>query len=81
MIDSGESDAKILAVPVADPRFKNYTSLKDINPHTLEEIKHFWTTYKQLQNKVVTIDTVRDADDAKKVVLEACELYKKENQK
>jgi inorganic pyrophosphatase len=36
MIDNGESDAKIIAVPVEDPRFKNTNDLSDINPHTLK---------------------------------------------
>lgn len=78
MIDDGESDAKILAVPVKDPRFKNVQDLKDVNPHTIEEIKHFFETYKQIQKKEVTIPTVRDAAAAKAVIAEAVELYKKE---
>lgn len=78
MIDSGESDAKIIAVPVDDPRFAHVHDLKDINQHTLKEIEHFWLTYKQVQKKVVTIESTRDAAAAKAVVLEAVDLYKKE---
>lgn len=78
MIDSGESDAKIIAVPVDDPRFAHVTDLKDINQHTLKEIEHFWLTYKQVQKKVVTIESTRDAESARAVVNEAVELYKKE---
>ncbi len=78
MIDDGESDAKIIAVPVKDPRFKNIKDLSDINPHTLEEIKHFFETYKQIQKKEVSIPTVRGVKEALAVVLEGVELYKKE---
>jgi inorganic pyrophosphatase len=78
MIDDGESDAKIIAVPTKDPRFKEVKDLADINPHTIEEIKHFFETYKQIQNKVVTIPTIRDAKSAKEVIKEGVELYKKE---
>lgn len=78
MIDSGEGDAKIIAVPTGDPRFKNIKSLKDVNEHTLKEIEHFFLTYKQIQKKVVTIDSTRDVEDAKNVIKEAIELYKKE---
>ena len=78
MIDNGESDAKIIAVPVEDPRFKNVMDLKDVNPHTIEEIKHFFETYKQIQKKIVTVPTIRDAKAAKEVITEAIELYKKE---
>ena len=76
MVDGGESDAKIIAVPTGDPRFKNVQSLKDINEHTLKEIEHFFLTYKQIQKKTVTIDSVRDVIDAKNVIKEGVELYK-----
>ena len=78
MIDDGESDAKIIAVPVKDPRFKNVKDLSDINPHTIEEIKHFFETYKQIQKKAVTIPTVRGVKEAMAVVEEGVALYKKE---
>jgi inorganic pyrophosphatase len=81
MIDNGESDAKIIAVPVDDPRFKNVQDLADVNPHTIKEIEHFFVTYKAIQKKIVTIPTIRDAKAAKEVVLEGMELYKKENSK
>lgn len=78
MIDDGESDAKIIAVPVKDPRFNEIKDLNDVNPHTIEEIKHFFETYKQIQKKTVTIPTVRDAQAAKEVIVESIALYKKE---
>lgn len=78
MIDDGESDAKILAVPVKDPRFNDIKDLSDVNPHTIEEIKHFFETYKQIQKKTVTIPTIRDAKAAKEVIEESVALYKKE---
>lgn len=78
MIDDGESDAKILAVPVKDPRWNDVKDLADVNPHTIDEIKHFFETYKQIQKKTVTVPTIRDAASAKEVVLESIELYKKE---
>jgi inorganic pyrophosphatase len=76
MIDSGESDAKIIAVPVGDPRFSTVNDLSDINPHFIKEVTHFYENYKKLQNKVVTIPTVRDAKAAKEVILESVALYK-----
>ena len=78
MIDDGESDGKIIAVPVKDPRWSEVKDLTDINAHTIEEIKHFFETYKQIQKKTVTIPTIRDAKAAKDVITEGIELYKKE---
>lgn len=81
MIDSGESDAKIIAVPVSDPRFSEVQDLSDVNKHFIKEVTHFYENYKKLQNKEVTIPTIRDASAAKEVILEAIELYKKEFKK
>lgn len=81
MIDGGESDAKIVAVPVGDPRFNKVISLKDVNEHTLKEIEHFFLTYKQVQKKVVTISGIRDVEDAKNTIKEGVELYKQEFKK
>ena len=55
MLDSGEADDKIIAVPVDDPRWNDVKDLKDLNAHTLKEIEHFYSTYKKLQNKEVVI--------------------------
>lgn len=75
MIDSGDSDAKIIAVPVDDPRWAEVKDIKDINPHTLKEIEHFYLTYKNLQNKVVTIDSIEGKGAAMQAFTRACELY------
>src|SRR3989344_72737 len=56
MIDSGENDYKVIGVPIGDPRFAHVKDVSDVNPHTLKEIKHFFETYKGLQEKVVTIE-------------------------
>ena len=75
MIDCGDSDAKIVAVPVDDPRWKNVKDLTDVNPHTIAEIEHFFLTYKQLQKKIVTIDSIEGADKAKAAFERAKKLY------
>lgn len=76
MIDSGESDAKIIAVPTKDPRFDHVQDLHDLAPHFIKEVTHFYENYKKLQNKEVTIPSVRAKDGAIAVVQEAVELYK-----
>ncbi len=83
MIDSGENDAKIIAVPVDDPRFAKIQDLADVNPHTLKELEHFYSTYKNLQNKVVKIEGVDGKEVAEKAFDRAILMYKdnKENPK
>ena len=77
MVDGGERDDKIIAVPVDDPRFTNLVDLKDINPHTLKEIEHFYSTYKKLQNKTVEVNGFEGKDRAKEAFEESLELYTK----
>lgn len=64
MIDGGEGDDKVIGVPVDDPRWRVVQDLGDINPHTLKEIEHFYSTYKKLQNKEVTVNGFEGKDAA-----------------
>lgn len=78
MIDSGESDYKIIAVPHKDKRCDTTQDLKDINPHTLREIQHFFETYKELKgdNSKVQIKGVGDKAEAIGAIKKAIEQYK-----
>ena len=76
MVDGGEGDAKVLAVPAADPRWKNTNDIADLEPHALEEIKHFFTVYKDLQKKKVEVGEWRDAASAKADIVKSIESYK-----
>lgn len=51
MADEKGPDEKILAVPVADPRFDQITRLEHLAPHWLVEIENFFRTYKTLEGK------------------------------
>jgi inorganic pyrophosphatase len=76
MIDGGDSDAKIIAVPTEDPRFSHINDLSDLPPHFIKEATHFYENYKKLQNKEVSIPSVRGREGARAVVEEAVELYR-----
>ncbi len=81
MIDSGESDNKIIAVPVDDPRWNQVQDLKDINAHTLKEIEHFYGTYKKIQNKEVKVEGFSGKEEAQKTFTRGIELYKQKHSK
>ena len=78
MIDGGEGDDKLIAVPDSDPRWDNVKDLKDINPYTLKEIKHFFETYKTIEGKVVEIKGFQGKDKAEAAVKKGMKLYEKE---
>lgn len=75
MIDSGEADDKVIAVPMDDPRWKEVKDLQDINPHTLKEFEHFLTTYKKLQNKEVVINGFEGRAEAEAAFERARKMY------
>ena len=77
MIDSGESDDKIIAVPVGDPRWADINDLKDINKHTLKEMEHFFVTYKKLQNKEVTVSGFEGRSAALSAITRSIDMYAK----
>ncbi len=76
MIDGGDRDEKILCVPDKDPRYANVTSLKDIDPHRLDEIAEFFRTYKNLEKKVTEITGWDDVEAVKPLVEECIKAYK-----
>jgi len=76
MIDGGEKDDKVIAVPVEDPRFDAVKDLSDVNPHTLKEIEHFFGTYKKIQNKEVETNGFKDAKAASEAFDRGVQMYK-----
>jgi len=79
MIDTGENDYKLIAVPVKDKRWEDVQDLPDLNKHTLKEIQHFFETYKQLKDgkAVVEIRGFKGKEDAIAAFNRATELYQK----
>lgn len=55
MIDGGEEDYKILAVPVRDPHYSHIKTLNDVPKDRLNEIEHFFKVYKNLESKKVIV--------------------------
>jgi inorganic pyrophosphatase len=78
MTDSGESDYKIIAVPVDDKRWDDIHDLGDINKHTLKEFTHFFETYKMLKGKPapVSINSIMGKKEASDAVTRSIGLYK-----
>ena len=49
MQDEKGPDAKVICVPPQEPRWENCTDLRDLPEQLLEEIKHFFSIYKDLE--------------------------------
>ncbi|HLC52035.1 MAG TPA: inorganic diphosphatase [Candidatus Nanoarchaeia archaeon] len=76
MNDSGETDDKLICVPIDDPFFEGVKDIKDLPSHFLKEIRHFMERYKDLQGKEVKVSGFEGASKAKDVFKAAVELYK-----
>jgi inorganic pyrophosphatase len=79
MVDNGEPDQKVIGVMNSDPRFSHINEIGDIQQHTMREIKHFFKTYKDLQqNKIVEVMEFHDKIDALLLIQECQERYDKQ---
>ncbi len=75
MIDQGQGDEKILCVGAGNPRYEDVHNYSEIYPHILKEITHFFSIYKNLENKRVEVHGWRDAQVAYELVRKAQQAY------
>ena len=76
MNDSGAVDEKIIAIPDTDPNYNTYKSINDLPQHIFDEMRHFFSVYKQLENKHTSVDVASDRDEALKIINASMENYK-----
>ena len=71
MIDGGKLDDKIIAIPFSDPTYKDIRSINELPSHIFDEIMHFFTVYKQLENKQTAVKSLFDASEAVEMIRNA----------
>lgn len=76
MMDNGRSDEKIIAIPFEDPNYNMYTDIADLPAHIFQEMKHFFTVYKALENKETAVSEVQGAEAAKEIIRECIVRYR-----
>ena len=75
MIDNGQGDEKIIAVPVNDPTYNHFNDISDLPSHIFEEMSHFFTVYKNLENKQTAVNEVMGREAAIEIIGKAIEDY------
>ena len=75
MLDKGEPDDKILAVPAHDPHSSEFFDIADIAQHYLREVEHFFQIYKDLEGKRVEILGWEKSDAAMRIISESIVRY------
>ena len=77
MIDGGKLDDKIIAIPFSDPTYRDVRSINELPAHIFDEIKHFFTVYKELENKQTAVKELFDRKDAIEIISKAIVDYDK----
>ena len=78
MLDSGRNDEKIIAIPFEDPTHNSYKDISDLPHHIFDEMSHFFSVYKSLENKeTATDDKPRGREEAVEIVRRSIETYRR----
>lgn len=75
MIDNGRNDEKIIAIPFGDPTYNQYTDIDQLPKHIFEEMRHFFSVYKNLENKTTAVNEVSGREEAVKIIRTAIDSY------
>ena len=78
MMDNGKLDEKIIAIPFSDPTYNGYRSIFALPRHVYEEMRHFFTVYKHLENKETVVDEVGDENAAVAIIKAAIKQYEED---
>ncbi|MCQ2794712.1 MAG: inorganic diphosphatase [Bacilli bacterium] len=75
MEDQGKQDEKIIAIAKGDPFYNAYKDIKDLPQHILMEVSHFFSVYKQLEDKITMVHQIEGKEKAEKAIAEAIKRY------
>lgn len=76
MLDNGAHDEKIIAIPFNDPTYNSYKSIDELPAHIFQEMQHFFSVYKQLENKTTAVDEVAGRAAAVRIIQSALDNYR-----
>lgn len=76
MIDNGQPDEKIIAIPYGDPNYNCYQKMSDLPQHIFDEMTHFFTVYKTLENKQTAVIRTVEKDEAEQIIQNAIDRYR-----
>ncbi len=76
LVDKGDPDEKIIAVPPSDPYMSQVHDLADIPAHALKEIEHFFLVYKDLEGTRTESRGLGDRAAAERAIEESIARYR-----
>ena len=81
MVDSGSDDEKIIAIPKSDPTYNMYRDVSELPEHIFEEMRHFFSIYKDLENKETIVKEVKGREEAIQIITSTINAYKEKFEK
>ncbi len=75
MLDTGKMDEKIIAIPFDDPTYNEYTHIDQLPSHIISEMRHFFSVYKNLEDKETLVDDEQGPEEAKEIIRQALDKY------
>ena len=75
MIDDGDYDEKVIAIPFKDPVYNEYKDITDLPKHIAEEMRHFLKVYKELEDKVTEVKELENEEVARYAIEEGKKKY------
>jgi inorganic pyrophosphatase len=75
MLDNGKNDEKIIAVPFNDPTYNCHNDISELPKHIIDEMEHFFTVYKQLENKSTAVHEKGNRAEAVQIIKKCLDNY------
>ncbi len=75
MKDSGKFDEKIISIPFNDPNYNTYRDISELPQHVFEEMKHFFSVYKSLEEKETVVDEIQNREKAIEIIKSSIDNY------
>ena len=75
IVDSGDTDDKVIAVCAADPSVNHIQDISELPEHFILELRNFFEEYKKLEKKHVVVADFLDREAAMEIVEESFKMY------
>ena len=75
MKDGGKLDEKIISIPFNDPNYNVYKDINELPAHIFEEMRHFFSVYKNLEGKETVVDEVQNRERAVEIIKKCINNY------
>ncbi|MGN0542933.1 MAG: inorganic diphosphatase [Acutalibacteraceae bacterium] len=75
MKDGGKLDEKIISIPFNDPNYNAYKDINELPAHIFDEMRHFFSVYKNLEGKETVVDEVQNREKAVEIIKKCINNY------